>query len=32
MTTDTPFNRDILIAVDDSDNARRAVAYVCRML
>lgn len=32
MTTDTPFNRDILIAVDDSDNARRAVAYVGRML
>ena len=26
------FNRDILIAVDESDNARRAVAYVGRMV
>ena len=26
------FNRNILIAVDDSDNARRAVSYVAQLL
>ena len=26
------FNKDILIAVDDSDNSRRAVAYVAQLL
>jgi len=26
------FNRNVLLAVDDSENARRAVAYVAYML
>lgn len=33
MTDDNSvFNRNILIAVDDSDNARRAVSYVAQLL
>ncbi|MCD6305340.1 MAG: universal stress protein [Deltaproteobacteria bacterium] len=30
--TEKSFNKNILIAVDESDNARRAVSYVGRML
>lgn len=29
---ETVFNKNILIAVDDSDNSRRAVSYVAQML
>jgi nucleotide-binding universal stress UspA family protein len=32
MSTAKAFKRDILIAVDDSENARRAVTYVGQML
>jgi nucleotide-binding universal stress UspA family protein len=32
VTTDKSFNKNILIAVDDSDNSRRAVSYVAQLL
>jgi nucleotide-binding universal stress UspA family protein len=32
VTKDKSFNKNILIAVDDSDNSRRAVSYVAQLL
>ena len=32
IQTETGFNKNILIAVDESENARRAVSYVSRLL
>ena len=32
IITEKTFNKNILIAVDDSENARRAVSYVSQLL
>ena len=32
INSEKTFNKNILIAVDESENARRAVSYVCQLL